>query len=104
MDMKNKKIDILKWSDDALDGEGGYEPYIKNIWAYYRHVSGKEFYAAAASNIEVEVIFQINYRDDIDLGEGHYGVLYKGKEYDITQIDDFEGNKTDLKIYATCVN
>ena len=100
MDMKNKKVDILKYSDETDE----YEPYIKNIWAYYRHVSGKEFYAAAASNIEVEVIFQINYRGDVDLSKASYRVLYKDKEYDITQIDDFEGNKTDLKIYATRVN
>lgn len=98
--MKNKKISILHYVE-GTDDDGfpvqQWEPLAENIWAYYRSASGNEFYAAAEVQQKVEAIFQINYRDDIDAS---MKILYKDKEYNITRIDDFEGNKTDLKIYA----
>nr|WP_305728501.1 hypothetical protein [Bacillus sp. 491mf] len=31
-------------------------------------------------------------------------ILFRGKEYGITRIDDFEGYKQDLTIYAYTIN
>jgi len=45
----------------------------------------------------VEMIFEINWRDDITPKNW---IVYKGKEYNITRIDDYEGYKDTLRIYA----
>lgn len=65
------------------------------MWAYYRQLSMTEAFGAAAINADVEVLFQINWRDDVST---YMSVEYKGKVYNIKQIDTYEGNKTDLKL------
>lgn len=103
---KDKKITILEYkeyvNDNGVEIEN-YEPVegMSNIWAYYRHVSGNEFFAAHTTNTKVEVVFEINYRKGID---ETMVILYNNCKYYITQIDDFEGRKTDLKIYAYKIN
>ena len=101
---KDKKITILEGKKNIVDGRSTME-YIpkeglENIWAYYRHISGKEFFLAATNAVKVEVIFEINYRKDIDT---NMRIKYNDEEYSITQIDDYEGKKTDLKIYACII-
>lgn len=103
---KDKKITILR-CDELMDGYGypteRFSPLegAENIWAYYRHLSGNEFYAAHSINSKVEVVFGINWRPGIDT---FMRVLYKNQEYRINHIDDFEDKKTDLKIYAYKIN
>lgn len=103
--LKDKKVTILKMVETNVNGEAetNYIPLegAENIWAYYRHVSGSEFFASGTVNAKIEVIFVINWRSDIDT---YMKIIYKGKEYGITQIDDFEGQKTDLKIFAYSIN
>lgn len=106
MNMKNKKITIQHYT--TIVTPSGFEeqtwlPLLggENIWAYYRQASGSEFYTAATVNEKVEAIFQINWRNDIDTS---MQILYNNEKYNITRIDDFEGYKTDLKIYAYKVN
>lgn len=97
---KDKKITILDCVEEATDyGEiiEEWRPKFKDIWAHYRHLSGKEIFSSAAVREKIEVVFEINWRDDIDT---FMKILYNGEEYRITDIDDFEGKKTDLKIYA----
>ena len=102
MKLKDKKITIM---GDTL-GENdlgdpitirGPIPGGENIWAYVRHTSGREYYAAKQVQAEEEMIFEINWRDDITPKNW---IVYKGKEYDITRIDDFEGYKDSLRINA----
>lgn len=104
--LRNKKITIMQLT--TVQNENGFDeeklmplPGGENIWAYYRYCSGKEFFAAAAINTKVEVIFEIAWRNDIDT---YCKIRYKGKDYDITRIDDYEGYKTILRIYAHKVN
>lgn len=105
MNRKDKKITIVKTvtgqDEDGFEDDDKEIIVYKDIWAYYRHISGKEFYAARSTNTKVEVIFIINYRKDID---ETMQIIYKDKKYYITQIDDFEDKKTDLKIYAYRLN
>lgn len=103
---KDKKIAILQGIEEKNKNDMWVTTWIplpgaENIQAYYRHASGNEFFAAAKVNKKVEIIFEINWRGDID---ERMKILYKGKEYEISQIDDFEGRKTDLKISAHAVN
>ncbi len=96
--IKDKKITILSYQtivDEVGDVIGKEVPLYENIWAYYRQASGNEIYLAAQVQAKVEVVFEINWRDNIDTT---MTIRYKGNDYNITRIDDFEGGKNDLKI------
>lgn len=98
--IKDKKISIIAYQeivDDAGDVIEGEAPLYENIWAYYRQASGNEIYLAAQVQTKIEVVFEISWKPDIDT---NMKVRYKGQDYNITRIDDFEGGKNDLKIYA----
>ena len=100
MKLKDKKIDILAVQN--IINENGYpeetlQPICPPVWAYYRHLSGKEYYAANAENVQEEVMFQIGWRDDLTT---RHVIRYRGILWDITRIDDFEGRKEDLRVYC----
>ncbi|EOP82969.1 hypothetical protein IGM_05164 [Bacillus cereus HuB4-4] len=99
---KDKKITIITatWTEDEMGQRiPEWEPLhsAENIWAYYRQASADEFFGAAAIKYKVEAIFKIRWRNDIDTT---MKVRFRGIDYGITRIDDFEGNKQDLVIYA----
>lgn len=104
--LKDKKITILDVFIET-DEIGNQNEVIRpipggeNIWAYYRQASADEFFGAASVNYKVEAIFEINWRRDIN---PRMKILYKGEVYEITRIDDFEGYKKDLRIYAYKIN
>lgn len=98
--LKDKKISIMAVQDSGpMPGSGEIAPIPggENIWAYYRQASAEEFYDAGLAGYKVEAIFEINWRDDI---KNYMLIRYKGKDYNITRIDDFEGYKENLTIYA----
>ena len=97
--VKDKKIDVLKKQTTKVNGfvKTEFVPIHTNLWAYYRQASGNEIYQAAQIQSNVEAIFEINWNDWIDTS---MIIRYRGKDYCITRIDDFEGGKRDLKIYA----
>jgi len=107
MRLKDKKISIVG-STYEEDEWGNMVPVTgpipggENIWAYVRHVSANEYYAARQVQQEVEMIFEINWRDDVDPVVNW--IMYKGKEHNITRIDDYEGYKDTLRIYAHAKN
>jgi SPP1 family predicted phage head-tail adaptor len=100
MKLKDKKIEILK-PTYTKDSEGfsaeTLTPISPLIWAYFRHLSGKEIYANATTIATEQVLFTINYRQDVTTA---HVVRYKGILYDITRIDTFEGYKGDITLYA----
>ncbi len=67
------------------------------LWAYYRHMSQKELSISTVQAYLSDVLFIINWRSDVYAGQR---VVYKGANYTIINVDNFEGNKTDLKVYA----
>lgn len=107
---KNKKITILERiakQNEIGDFESIYKPIeeLENIWAYYRHLSGKEIFVAGAERSKVEAIFVVNWKEKlIKISPVNIKILYNKAEYEVTQIDDFEGGKTDIKIYAYKIN
>ena len=94
---------IPRLSPDAKHpGRNGYttkvtEPVALNVWAYFRQLSGKEIFAAAAYRYDEEVLFTINYR--AGLTTACY-VEYNGVKYSVTRIDTFEGYKQDITLYC----
>ena len=99
MKLKDKKIELLRQvhtraemgiTTTTLESMG-------TVWAYFRHLSGKEVFAAATVNYREEVLFQVNYRTDLTTANV---IRYNGRLYNITRIDTFEGYKQDLKLYC----
>lgn len=100
MKLKDKKIEILAVQNDV--NENGYavetlKPICPPVWAYFRHLSGKEYFAANAEQVKEEVLFQVNYRAGLDTT---HVIRYNGVLWDITRVDTFEGYKADLKLYC----
>lgn len=104
--VKDKKITIMvsTCTEDEIGNQIETKaplPGGENIWAYYRQASAEEFFGAATTNYKVEAIFEISWRNDL---HNSMTILFRGKEYSITRIDDFEGHKENLKIYAKSLN
>ena len=100
MKLKDKKIDIMQVTH-GKNPEGfpidTITALASGVWAYFRQLSGKEFYAAAAVQATEEVLFTIGYRTDITTANF---IRFRGVDYDITRIDTFEGYKQDLTLFA----
>jgi len=100
MKLKDKKIEIMAQvvtRDEHGIGTTTLQPVGSPVWAYFRQLSGKEVFAAATTNYKEEVRFTINYRADINTT---HVIKYKGKLYDITRVDVFEGYKEDITLYC----
>lgn len=100
MKLKDKKINI--YIERYLPNGNGYttkvtEPLALNVWAYFRQLSGKEIFAAAAYRYDEEVLFTINYR--AGLTTVCY-VEYGGVKYNVNRIDTFEGYKQHITLYC----
>lgn len=99
MKLKDKKIDLVAHTNTI--NENGYpvtaETTVATVWAYFRQLSGKEYYAANAEQVQEEVMFQINWRDDVNTS---YCVRFGGVLYDITRVDVFEWYRADLTLYC----
>ena len=100
MKLKDKKINI--YIERYVPNGNGYttkvtEPLALNVWAYFRQLSGKEYYAANAEQVQEEALFQINWR--AGLSTAHV-IRFKGALWDITRVDTFEGYKRDLTLYC----
>ena len=99
MKLKDKKIELLR-QVHTRDEMGITKTTLESmgtVWAYFRHLSGKEVFAAATVNYKEEVLFQINYRPNLTTANV---VRYNGTLYNITRIDTFEGYKEDLTLYC----
>lgn len=99
MKLKDKKIEPLR-QVHTRDEMGFTKTTLESmgtVWAYFRHLSGKEVFAAATVNYKEEVLFQVNYRTDLTTANM---VRYNGTLYNITRIDTFEGYKEDLTLYC----
>ena len=99
MKLKDKKIELLR-QVHTRDEMGFTKTTLESmgtVWAYFRHLSGKEVFAAATVNYKEEVLFQGNYRADLTTANM---VRYNGTLYNITRIDTFEGYKEDLTLYC----
>ncbi len=100
MKLKDKKIEIL--AVQLVINENGYpeeklEPICPPVWAYFRHLSGKEYYATSAEQVQEEALFQINWR--VGLSTAHV-IRFNGVLWDITRVDTFEGYKQDITLYC----
>ena len=100
MKLKDKKIELLRqvYTRDEMGITTTTLESMGTVWAYFRHLSGKEVFAAATVNYKEEVLFQVNYRADLTTANV---IRYNGRLYNITRIDTFGGYKQDLTLYCT---
>lgn len=106
--LKDKKIEIWKGTSTSSYGvtKWTYSLEYSGLWAYYRQLQGGTTLEGSAIKYydsTERVIFVINRlpalrASDRDLG--HTKIRFNGRVYDILQVDDFEGYKTDYKITA----
>lgn len=106
--LKDKKIEIWKGTSTSSYGvtKWTYSLEFSGLWAYYRQIQGGTTLDGSAIKVydsTERVTFVINRlpalrASDRDLG--HTKIRFNGRVYDILQVDDFEGYKTDYKITA----
>lgn len=59
----------------------------KTVWAAVSNLSGREYFAAAAVQSENIVKFTFRYISEMDTT---YRILFRGKTYNITAVDNFK--------------
>lgn len=101
----DKKIMIQKnisGKDDRGNPIDNWQDYY-NPWAYVNELSGNEFYEARLVNLENTVRFTVRYTPKLkDLDTSSYRILFKGRIYDITFVDNPQFRNETLKISAIC--
>ena len=72
-------------TDDDAYADGKWSDYSKPVWAHAANLHGREFYAAAAEQMENTVKFTIRYRPEItpDLR-----IVFEGRVYKIIAVDN----------------
>ena len=103
-EIKDKKIRMFKATGQAVSGfERVWKKYIHSkksggVWAYVRHLSEREQFAAKAVNREETILFKVAYHPKIT---NDLYVEFAGKTFNIVSIDPYEFNNTDLVIRAS---
>ena len=85
--------------------QNGFEEEIwidhKTLWASIKNLHGREYFQAAAVQKENTVKFIIRYFDGLDTS---MKILFKGKHYDITSIDNIRYEDKNIEIKAVEVD
>ncbi len=86
---------------ETLTSENGFEIEtwldFKDLWAAVTNLHGREYFEAAAVQAENTVKFTIRYTDEI---ETTMRILFKGKQYNITSIDNIKYANKFIEIKA----
>lgn len=100
----HERIKIQK--STAVNDENGnhvavWKDYYK-CFAYVNNLSGREYWEAAETNSQDEVTFIIRYcKKAAQLSSDHYRVIFRGRIYNITFIDNVQYGDRTLKIRAS---
>lgn len=95
--LKDKKLSL--WDYATISSKKTYFSTARLIWTYYAHNGGSASISGTALKFYDEnaaAIFVIN-RRTVKIG---MLIVYNHKIYQITRIDDYEGYKGDIRIYA----
>ncbi len=100
MKLKDKKIEILAVKHTITENgftERTLTAVCPPVWAYFRHLFAKEIFAASALMAVEEVLFIVNHLAGLNTT---HVIRYKGALYDISRVDNYEGYRYELKLYA----
>jgi SPP1 family predicted phage head-tail adaptor len=93
------RITLQKFINEV--NENGFETEVwqdyKTVWASVSNLSGKEYYQAAAVQVEKTVKFTIRYLYGIS---SDMRILFEGKQYNITSIDNIKYKNRFIEIKA----
>lgn len=96
---------ITLLSITALINENGFESEMteeyKTLWAEVSNLHGKEYFAAKAVQAENLLKFTIRFQEGIDQT---MQILFNGKRYNITAIDNIKYKNRYMEILASEVN
>jgi SPP1 family predicted phage head-tail adaptor len=79
-------FEIEEWTD------------VKTVWASITNLHGREYYEAAAVQAEQTVKFTIRYLSGVDTS---MRILFQGKQYNITSIDNIKYQNRFIEIRAS---
>lgn len=72
--------------------------------AYANNLSGKEYWEAAQINAENEIYFLIRYCSEVkEIDTEHYRIVFRGKLYNITLVDNIQFQNKIVKLRASLV-
>ena len=95
----NKRITFQRLT--TTTNENGFEVEewedFKTVWAAVTNLHGREYFEAAAVQRENTVKFTIRYLKDIDTS---MRILFQGKQYNITSIDNIKYKNVYMEIKA----
>lgn len=99
-DLRHKITIVRKAETTNTDGFNEITwPELKTISAKVNGLFGKEYWSAKEYNAENTVVFTIRYNSCPDLSVNDR-ILFKGKPFNITSIDNFKFLNTELRIKA----
>lgn len=108
--LKDKKIDIcvkVETEDDDGFKVYGYMPIddLGKKWAYYKQLSASLFFASSQTNVKEECFFRVNYHSYLKPNRARdLYIIYNDVLYSVTRVDDYEGYKGDISLYASYDN
>lgn len=86
---------------ETIVNENGFEEEswvdLRTVWASIKNLHGREYFEAAAVQKENTVKFTIRYIKDLDTS---MKILFKGKHYNIIQIDNIRYENKYIEIKA----
>lgn len=104
--LKDKKILIcIKVKTKSSNGFVSYD-YMPiddkgKKWAYYKQLSASLFFASNQTNLKEECFFRVNYHSYLKPNKASdLYIIYNDVLYSVTRVDDYEGYKSDISLYA----
>lgn len=102
--LKDKKIQIVRddtYQDDLGNWHSGLRPiHPGKLWAYRRQIGGEAFYTSVTAGLSEDVIFFVNWREDLAQTQSDTWVIEGDVAYKVTRVDTYEGYKRDLALYC----
>lgn len=94
----------IQKSSVTVDGIGNHtakwDEYYRG-YAYMNNLSGSEYWEAAQTQSENTVMFILRYHPILaEIGTKGYRLVHRGKQYDITSIDNVKYKNETIKIRA----
>jgi SPP1 family predicted phage head-tail adaptor len=101
-----ERISIIK-SETVIDDNGNHTlEWIDcfSCFAYVNNLSGSEYYEAAKINMQNEIHFIVRYCSELkNIDCEHYRIVFRGKLYNITFVDNVMYQNKTLKLKASLV-
>lgn len=98
---------MIQRSNPGTDKNGNHtliwEDYF-SCAAYVNNLSGEEYWAAAQTNSQTDIIFVVRYCSEVaGLDSDHFRIIFRGQTYNISFVDNVQFLNKTLKLRASLV-